>query len=85
MEMRLEQDSMGQIEVPREAKWGAQTQRACQNFSISGYKLPKTFIKALGYVKYCAAQTNQDLELLEDKIAIAIMTCAKPHYRWRAL
>lgn len=77
MEMRLEQDSMGPVEVPADAKWRAQTQRACQNFSISGYKLPKTFIQALGYVKYCAAQANQDLDLLEDKIAIAIMNCAK--------
>lgn len=77
MKSRIERDSMGVVEVPIKAKWGAQTQRACLNFPISGYAMPEDFIQALGYVKYCAAEANKDLELLDDKIAIAIMNSSK--------
>lgn len=77
MKSRIEKDSMGVVEVPIKAKWGAQTQRACLNFPISGYVMPEEFIQALGYVKYCAAEANNELELLDKNIAIAIMSSAK--------
>ena len=77
MKSRIERDSMGVVEVPIKAKWGAQTQRACLNFPISGYTMPEEFIQALGYVKYCAAEANKQLGLLDDNIAIAIMSSSK--------
>lgn len=67
---------MGVVEVPLEARWGAQTQRACLNFPVSGYVMPEEFVQALGYVKYCAAQANEQLGLLEPNIAHAIKESA---------
>ena len=70
---RLEKDSMGAIQVPREACYGAQTQRAIENFPISGWRFGRELIHALGLIKYAAAKTNGDLGLLEKKIALAIL------------
>ena len=68
MSYRLERDSMGEIQVPAERLWGAQTQRSIQNFKIGGDRFPREMIRALGILKKCAAITNQELGLLtEDK------------------
>jgi fumarate hydratase class II len=69
---RIERDSMGELQVPAEALWGAQTQRAVQNFPISGLPLPRAFIGALGLVKQAAARANTRLELLDAEVARAI-------------
>ncbi len=60
-EYRIERDSMGEVKVPAQAYYGAQTQRAVENFPISGWPLPKELIHALGLVKYAAAVANRDL------------------------
>ncbi|HID24588.1 MAG TPA: aspartate ammonia-lyase, partial [Planctomycetaceae bacterium] len=60
-EFRTERDSMGEVQVPAEAYYGAQTQRAVENFPISGWTLPPRLIHALGLVKYAAAVANRDL------------------------
>ena len=73
---RIEKDSMGELEVPTDALWGAQTQRAVNNFSISGQRMPKRFIGALGLIKWAAAEVNQDLKLVAPTIAKAIQTAA---------
>ncbi len=73
---RIEKDSMGELEVPENALWGAQTQRAVNNFPISGLTMPRQFIAALGLVKWAAAGANAELGLLENKIAIAIQKAA---------
>ena len=69
---RVERDSMGEIKVPADALWGAQTQRAVQNFQISGRPLPRAFIGALGLVKQAAARANRSLKLLEERVAQAV-------------
>jgi fumarate hydratase class II len=75
-EMRVEKDSLGEIEVPAEARWGAQTQRAIDNFPISGRGLPAAFIQAVVRIKRCAAQVNADLgELDEGKRAAILGAC----------
>ena len=61
---RTERDSMGELEVPQEALWGAQTQRAVNNFPISGLQMPRRFVAALGLVKWAAAGSNSELGLL---------------------
>ena len=58
---RIERDSMGQVRVPAQAYYGAQTQRAVENFPVSGYRLPPELIHAIGLVKYAAAVANRDL------------------------
>ena len=63
-EFRVEQDSMGQIEVPSDRYWGAQTQRSVQNFKIGGERFPREMIWALGVVKQSVAEVNRDLGLL---------------------
>lgn len=73
---RVERDSMGELEVPSEALWGAQTQRAVNNFPISGLTMPRHFIRALGLIKGAAASTNSTLGLLSDDVAGAIKTAA---------
>jgi len=73
---RLERDSMGELEVPAEALWGAQTQRAVNNFPISGLRMPRRFIGALGLVKWAAAGANAELGLLTSEIAMAIQAAA---------
>src|ERR1700726_4663005 len=73
---RVERDSMGEIEVPADALWGAQTQRAVQNFPVSGLAMPRPFIAALGLVKQAAARANRELKLLEPKVAQAVEEAA---------
>ncbi|BCT94008.1 fumarate hydratase class II [Lysobacter helvus] len=73
---RIEHDSMGELRVPAEALWGAQTQRAVQNFPISGRPMPRGFIRALGLVKAAAADVNAGLGLLPKRRAVAIRTAA---------
>lgn len=73
---RIERDSMGELEVPAVALWGAQTQRAVNNFPISGIRLPAAFIRALGLVKWGAARTNSKLGLLSEDVARAIEVAA---------
>ena len=73
---RVEHDSMGEIKVPADALWGAQTQRAVDNFRISGLTLPRPFIGALGLVKQAAARANNDLRLLEAGVAQAVEAAA---------
>ena len=77
MSMRLEQDSMGQIGVPAEAYWGAQTQRSRQNFKIGQERFPRTFIRAYGLVKKAAAETNATLGELDCTIADRIIAAAE--------
>src|SRR2546430_8085162 len=73
---RVERDSMGEIKVPAEALWGAHTQRAVQNFPVSGLTMPRPFIGALGLVKQAAVRVNRDLKLLEPKLAQAVEEAA---------
>ena len=73
----MERDSMGEIEVPADAYYGASTQRAVLNFPISGHTFPRRFIRALGLVKKAAAQTNSDLGLLSKRRASAIARAAQ--------
>ena len=79
--LRIEKDSLGEVKVPKKALWGAQTQRAIENFPISGikFKFPfgRSFIKALGLIKYSAAVANQDLGNLTIKKANALKAGAK--------
>jgi fumarate hydratase class II len=69
---RIENDSLGPVRVPEEAYFGAQTQRAIENFPISGWRFPREFLQALGLIKYAAAKVNLGLGLLERRIARAI-------------
>jgi fumarate hydratase class II len=73
---RIEKDSMGELKVPDDALWGAQTQRAVENFPISGLRMPRQFIAALGLVKWASAGANAELGLLPNSIAIAIQKAA---------
>jgi fumarate hydratase class II len=73
---RTERDSMGELKVPAEALWGAQTQRAVENFPISGVTMPREFIAALALVKQAAARANRGLKLLDASIAQAIDAAA---------
>jgi len=72
-EMRLERDSMGELEVPVEALYGAQTQRAVLNFPISHQPMPQNFVRALIQVKRAAAKANAELECIQSPIADAIV------------
>ncbi len=65
MEFRVEKDSMGEIKVPADSYWGAQTQRSLEHFKIGGDRFPREMIRALGILKKCAAQTNADLGVLD--------------------
>ena len=71
-ETRIEQDSMGELEVPAEALYGAQTQRAVNNFPVSGQSMPEAFIRALITVKKAAAQANVALDTLDSDTGEAI-------------
>lgn len=75
-EFRCEHDSMGELRVPATALWGAQTQRAVQNFPISGLRMPRPFIRALGLIKAGAAVVNAELGLLDALRARAIEAAA---------
>jgi fumarate hydratase, class II len=74
---RIERDSMGEVKVPLEAYYGAQTQRAVENFPVSGIGFPRQFIHALATVKYAAAAANEELGLLDPGIAGAIRQAAE--------
>jgi len=76
-EYRIETDSMGEMRVPRSAYYGAQTARAVENFPVSGYVLPREFIKALGMIKLSAAEVNMELGLLDKKKGGAIVEAAR--------
>ncbi|PPE73139.1 aspartate ammonia-lyase [Solimonas fluminis] len=73
---RVEKDSLGELEVPQEALWGAQTQRAVLNFPVSGLRLPREFIRALGLIKASAAEVNAELGLVDAGAAAAIAAAA---------
>ena len=73
---RTEHDSMGELQVPLEALWGAQTQRAVQNFPVSGLTMPREFLRAVGLIKAAAATANAQLGLLPADIARAIEAAA---------
>ena len=73
---RVEKDTMGEMEVPRDALWGASTQRAVLNFPVSGLRMGRSFIRALGYIKIAAARANRKLGLLDVKMAEAVVQAA---------
>ena len=75
-DFRVERDSMGELKVPATALWGAQTQRAVNNFPISGIPMPPAFVRALGLIKWAAADANRSLKLLPAPIANAIQDAA---------
>jgi fumarate hydratase class II len=74
---RIEHDSMGEVRVPKDALYAAQTQRAVENFPISGVRFSRIMIRALGLVKGAAAYVNRDLGYLDSKMAVAIQSAAK--------
>ncbi|KPK46421.1 MAG: aspartate ammonia-lyase [Dehalococcoidia bacterium SM23_28_2] len=74
---RTERDSMGPVEVPEEAYYGASTMRAVLNFPISGLRFPRRFIRALGLIKGSAAEVNAELGLLEPQLSEAIVRAAE--------
>jgi fumarate hydratase, class II len=73
---RVERDSLGSLDVPAEALWGAQTQRAIQNFPPSGLRMPRAFIEALALIKHAAAGANAELGDLPAAVAAAIQEAA---------
>ena len=81
MKFRIETDSLGEVRVPKKALWGAQTQRAVDNFPISGIKMDfpftKSFVSSLGLIKDAAAKTNLKLKLISSKKSKAISKAAK--------
>ena len=83
-ELRTEKDSLGEVRVPADALYGAQTQRAVDNFHISGIPLPHSFISSLGLIKAAAARANADLGLIDatmvDSIAAAAQSIADGQY-----
>ena len=73
---RVERDSMGALDVPASALWGAQTQRAVQNFPATGLRMPRAFIRALGLIKHAAAGANAELGQLPGDVSAAIQAAA---------
>jgi fumarate hydratase class II len=71
-EYRIEKDSLGEVSVPADALYGAQTQRAVENFPVSGIRFPRVFIRALGLIKAVAAEVNAGLGLLDAQLAHAV-------------
>ena len=76
-EFRVEHDSMGEVRLPSWAKWRAQTQRAVENFPISGQRLDRAHIAALGHIKAAAARANADLGVIGKAMADAIERAAR--------
>ncbi|HYA26909.1 MAG TPA: class II fumarate hydratase, partial [Thermodesulfovibrionales bacterium] len=76
-EYRTEKDSLGEVKVPGDAYWGAQTQRALENFPVSGIMFPAVFIRSLGLIKQACASVNADLGLLGPGIADALIRACK--------
>ena len=77
METRIEKDSMGEMKVPANAYYGAQTQRAVENFPVSGIRFPRAFIAAMGLLKRACAEVNLEMGLLEEKTAKAVIEAEK--------
>ena len=75
--VRIERDSMGEMEVPADALYGASTMRAVLNFPISDLRFPRSFIRALGLVKQSAAKANMGLDLLDLRLGKAIVDAAQ--------
>ncbi|MEQ8271792.1 class II fumarate hydratase [Algiphilus sp.] len=73
---RTEYDSLGPVTVPADALWGAQTQRAIDNFQLSPYRFSRTFLRALGMVKTAAAHANQECDVLDAAVAKAVAAAA---------
>ncbi|MEO0579400.1 MAG: aspartate ammonia-lyase, partial [Pseudomonadota bacterium] len=73
---REERDTLGIVRVPEWALWGAQTQRAVDNFGLSGSPMPAAFVRALGLIKWAAAGANAELGLMRSGMAIAIQKAA---------
>ncbi len=73
---RIERDSIGEVKVPADALYGAQTQRAVENFPVSGQRMPRQFIRSVVLIKRTAAEVNRELGLLEGTIAEAIIRAA---------
>lgn len=76
-EHRIERDSMGEVKVPKNAYYGAQTQRAVDNFPVSGIRFSRSFIEALGRIKQCAAEVNEELGMLDSSIAKPVRAAAE--------
>ncbi len=76
-EYRIEVDSLGEVRVPAHVYYGAQTQRAVENFPISGLRLPRPFIRAMGLIKRAAAEVNMELGLLNETLGRAIVQAAE--------
>jgi fumarate hydratase class II len=77
VEYRIERDTMGEVRVPGDALYGAQTQRAIENFPISGLRFPRSFLRALGLIKSAAAKVNGELGELSGDLAGAIQRAAE--------
>ena len=77
MSFRIEKDTMGEIEVPSDRYWGAQTQRSLQNFKIGGEQFPRGFIRAYGLVKQVAAEVNSEIDVLDKDLAKTIGEAAQ--------
>jgi len=77
MNFRIEKDALGTVNVPTDALWGAQTQRAIENFPISGLKQYRAFVWSMAIIKRAAAEVHRDLGLLDPKITDAIVTAAQ--------
>jgi fumarate hydratase class II len=73
---RTERDTMGEMQVPADAYYGASTQRAVLNFPISGLRMPRRFVRALGLIKQAAAEVNRELGKLKPELAHAIARAA---------
>ncbi len=76
-EFRIEHDTMGEVRVPAAALWGAQTQRAVENFPISGVRIDPAVVAALARIKASAARVNADLGVIDADVARAVATAAE--------
>ncbi|MEN2997930.1 MAG: class II fumarate hydratase [Brevinematia bacterium] len=76
-EYRVEKDTLGEVKIPSSAYWGAQTQRALENFRISPYRMPKEIIRAIAVIKYSAAEVNSQLGLLDRRYAECIKSASE--------
>ncbi|MFQ5553167.1 MAG: lyase family protein, partial [Thermoplasmata archaeon] len=76
-EFRTEKDFLGEVQVPVEAYWGVQTQRAVENFPVSGLRLQPRFVRAQALIKLAAAKANAELGLLDEKLGDAIVRAAE--------
>lgn len=77
MDYRIERDSLGEVRVPKGAYWGAQTQRAIENFPVSGIRFPSVFISSLGYIKLACSEVNRLLGLLRPDLAQVIIKASE--------